>query len=95
MEKLQISMEYKFQKGDSTFYIILGEWLRVKLEDKIFEGRLIAIDEENQCFILKILGKKALIKSDEVLDIMPITSGAKEMDKINYMYNLAGSINGN
>lgn len=93
MEKLQISMEYKFQKGDSIFYIVLGEWLRVKLRDKICEGRLIAIDEENQYFILKILGKKVIIKCGEVLDIMPITSGAKEMDKINYMYNLAGSIN--
>ena len=93
MEKLEISTEYKFQKDGSTFYIVLGEWVKVKLNDGIYAGRLIKVDEQDQCFTLKILGQKVKLKCDEVLDIMPVNSGVEEMNKINYMYNLMDSIN--
>lgn len=74
MGKLEISTEYKFQKGGSMFYLTEGQSLKVKTKEKIYEGKLIEVAPTGKWFCLCLNNEKKQIKIEcnNVLDIMPM-----------------------
>ena len=74
MDKLQISQEYKFQKGGNKFYISEGENLKVKVSSgEVYQGTLIHVGGISECFDIETLNSEIItIDCENVIEIMPI-----------------------
>lgn len=69
MEKLKISMVYRFQKGGSVFYVSEGDVIKVKLSDgKIISGKFCGCNADGSRFQIED-GCFIDINCDDVIDI--------------------------
>lgn len=72
MDKLTVIQEYKFTKGGSSFYIQIGQKLKVKTDQNIIEGVLTSVDPDGEYFRLDCVDNVEKVYCDRVKDIMPV-----------------------
>ena len=72
IQKLEIIQEYKFVKGGSSFYIQIGQKLKVNIGENIIEGIFTGVDPDGEYFRLDCGDNAEKVYCDKVIDIMPI-----------------------